>query len=212
MHSLPILVTPSDAAWLRENAPGGFDALDTLRGPRITDAATLLERIDVAPGDTFTREQFHDAIEPSYVLRAGPHTPNRTHAHHAVMPVAYQSGAVQRARPVLADAIKQPPRRVRGMGPTQGTALVDLARTAMVSRERDLDAFAYGDARDVQIVEDSDGLAFMVNGVLPERRTLLPAIFGAITLRNNVPIGYIQADVLGPTALRTRDAAQRTTE
>lgn len=199
-RSLPILVTPAEGAWLRDDKPDGFAALDTLRGARTTDAALLLARLESMPGDSFTREQFHDAIEPSYVLNAGARTPNRTLAHYAATPVAYQHAPLQRARPVLGEAIKLPPRRVRNVSPREGTALIDMARTAMVSRERDLDAFAYGDARDVQIVEDSDGLAFMVNGVLPERRTLLPAIFGAITLRNNVPIGYIQADVLGPTA------------
>ncbi len=198
--ALPILVTPTEAAWLRGDKPAGFGALDVLRGTHATDGSFLLDRLEAMPGNTFTREQFHDAIEPSYVLRADAHTPNRTRAQYAAMPVIFQRGPLQRARPNLARAIQQPPRHVRAVNAREGAALVDMARTAMVSRERDLDAFAYGDARDVQIVEDSDGLAFMVNGVVPGRRTLLPAIFGAITLRNNVPIGYIQADVLGPTA------------
>jgi hypothetical protein len=50
------------------------------------------------------------------------------------------------------------------------------------------------------MVDDGDGLAFALIGVVPERRTLLPAIYGALTLQNGVPVGYSQLDVLGGTA------------
>jgi hypothetical protein len=66
----------------------------------------------------------------------------------------------------------------------------------MVTRQRDLDAFAHGDARDVRLVDDGDGLAFALIGVVPERRLFLPAVYGGLTLRNGVPIGYAQIDVL----------------
>jgi hypothetical protein len=70
----------------------------------------------------------------------------------------------------------------------------------MITRQRDLDAFAYGDARDVRLVDDGDGLAFALVGMLPERRTQLAAVYGMLTLQNGVPIGYSQVDVLAGTA------------
>jgi hypothetical protein len=85
---------------------------------------------------------------------------------------------------------------VRQLGPVAGSRLIDLAREAMVTRSRDLDAFAHGDRRDVRLVDDGDGLAFALIGVVPERRLFLPAVYGALTLRNGVPIGYVQLDVL----------------
>src|SRR5258705_8134165 len=66
----------------------------------------------------------------------------------------------------------------------------------MVTRSRDLDAFAHGDPRDVRLVDDGDGLSFALIGVLPGRRLFLPAVYGALSLRNGVPIGYVQFDVL----------------
>jgi hypothetical protein len=66
----------------------------------------------------------------------------------------------------------------------------------MVTRSRDLDAFAYGDPRDTLLVDDGDGLAFGFIGVVPDRRLFLPAVYGALSLRNGVPIGYVQLDVL----------------
>jgi hypothetical protein len=70
----------------------------------------------------------------------------------------------------------------------------------MVTRARDLMAFEYGDARDVRLVDDGEGLAFAFCGVIPERRFLLPALYGCLTLKNGVPIGYVQVEVIGPYA------------
>ena len=44
------------------------------------------------------------------------------------------------------------------------------------------------------------GLLFAFNGVTPDRRNLLAAIYGCLTIRNGVPIGYVQFDVLGAWA------------
>ena len=70
----------------------------------------------------------------------------------------------------------------------------------MATRERDIDGFAYGDARDAWLVDDGDGLAFTLNGVVPERRAVVPATYGSLTLRNGVPIAYLQVDLAGRSA------------
>ena len=66
----------------------------------------------------------------------------------------------------------------------------------MVTRQRDLDAFSYGDPRDVRLVDCGDGLAFACIGVLPERRLLLESVYGFLTLKNGVPIGYVLTSAL----------------
>jgi hypothetical protein len=52
----------------------------------------------------------------------------------------------------------------------------------------------------IGLVDDGGGLAFTLGGVVAERRLLLPAIFAGLMLRNGVPIGYLQLDVLGSHA------------
>src|SRR5262249_3280496 len=74
--------------------------------------------------------------------------------------------------------------------------LIDMAQVAMATRERDLDNFAYGDCRDVRMVDDGDGLQWILIGTLPERRPILRTTYGMLTLRNGVPIGYVGADAL----------------
>jgi hypothetical protein len=75
-------------------------------------------------------------------------------------------------------------------------ALLDLAYHD-VTRARSLEAFSFADARDAWLVDDGDGLAFAFVGVVPERRHAVASYYGGLTLRNGVPIGYHQADVVG---------------
>jgi hypothetical protein len=69
--------------------------------------------------------------------------------------------------------------------------LIDLANEAMVTRSRDLDAFSYGDPKDVRVFDLGDRLELVAIGLIPERRLLLEGVYGFLTLKNNVPIGYV---------------------
>jgi len=198
--ALPLLVTSAEAAALGALKPPGYAAIDRLRARGETDAAFLLKRVGAMPGDAFTREAFFDAFDASFELEPGPDTPARTRAKFAAAPRGFQTAPLRRERPDLRAELRRPPRAVVPLTRGAGRRAIDLARSAMVTRSRDLDAFAYGDARDVRLVDDGEGLSFAVNGVVPERRALVPATFGCLTLRNGVPIGYVQADVIGRCA------------
>jgi len=198
--ALPLLLTAAESDWARERRPRGFAALDCLRGKAVSDATSFMHLIEALPGDGRTREAFHDAIEPIYLLAPGKDTPSRSLAHHAVGPMVAQRRALRRVRPDLRAEMRRPPLRVRTVSAHEGAQLIELARAAMFTRERDLDAFAYGDPRELRIVHEAGGLAFALNGVIPERRAPIPALFGALSLQNGVPIGYIQLDVAGRSA------------
>ena len=197
---LPVLVTPLEAAALRETKAKGYAAIDRVRGRDETDATFLVRRVLAMPGDLATREAFYDAINPSCELLPAADTPSRTRAQYARAPRAYQTSDLQRARPDLRAAIMQAPRAVNVLDVREGRKVVDLARGAMVTRKRDLDAFAYGDAHESLLVDDGAGLAFAFNGMAPERRAPIAALFGGLTLKNGVPIGYLQVDCVGACA------------
>jgi gamma-glutamylcyclotransferase (GGCT)/AIG2-like uncharacterized protein YtfP len=77
-----------------------------------------------------------------------------------------------------------------------GERAVALAMEAMVTRARDLDVFAWGDARDVRHIDCGDGLSFLMIGARPERRLLLESVYGFLTLKNGVPVGYVLTSAL----------------
>ncbi len=198
--ALPLLVTAAEAAAMRQLELVGLDAIDSLRGKassRVSDALFWLRLIERMPGDSFTREAFHDTIAAGYLLRPGPSTPSRTHALLAKAPVAFQISPLNRDRPDLRAEIARPPRAVHRLAPRDGRQAIQVALGAMLTRGRDLDAFAYGDPRDVRMVDDGAGFCFAVIGTLPERRTQIPAIYGYLSLRNGVPIGYGEVFAIG---------------
>ena len=198
--ALPLLVTAAESQALIEARWPGYAAIDRLRGREVGDAAFLLRRIAVMPGDGFTREAFSDAIDASFVLDGGDDTPSRTMAWFDPAPRSLQRPGPVVDRPDLRAEMSRAPRAVHRLPASDGGALADLARGAMLTRARALAAFSYAEARDAWLVDDGEGLAFGLIGVVPERRQALAATYGGLTLRNGVPIGYLQADIVGASA------------
>ena len=147
------------------------------------------------------REALHDRAAPFYRLAPAPGGPNRTEPRAARSPVVFRSRPFDHRRPDLAAELARPPLAVREVRGGEARELVELARDAMVSRARDLDCFAYGDARDVRRLVHDDGLEFVAIGSRPERRLALSAAYGLLTVRNGVPTGYVQIDGFLSTAL-----------
>ncbi|HEU5293200.1 MAG TPA: hypothetical protein VFU71_00270 [Burkholderiaceae bacterium] len=199
-RALPPLLTHTEAMALRELDLAGYGALDRLRGRDETDAVFLLRRIAAMPGDAFTREAFSDAVDASYELEPGRDTPSRTTAQLRCAPRSWRREPLRRERPDLRAEIARAPSALRRLSLADGQALVDLARGAMALRERSLEAFSFADARDAWLVDDGDGLAFGFVGVVAARRHAIAATYGSLTLRNGVPIGYGQADLVGASA------------
>jgi len=192
---LPLLAHPSQSPGMDEYDLGVRGWVDRMRG-RDSDAAFLVRRFAQLEMSEAAREVAWDALDVPLRLLPGPDTPNRTLAGLGLAAPHFQREPLPRARPDLAVAMHELPRAVRVLGPREGQRYVDLAREAMVTRERDLDAFAYGDARDVRLVDYGDGLQFAAIGVVPERRLVLEGVYGFLTLKNGVPIGYVLASAL----------------
>jgi hypothetical protein len=145
------------------------------------------------------RQTLYEDLELPLVLAPGPDSPSRTRAK-APAPLApppvFQTAALHGGRPDVEAEIARPPVSVRAVGRAGGQRLIDLAREAMVTRGRDLDVFEYGSPEDVRLVDCGDGLRFACIGAIPERRLLLEAVYGLLTLKNGVPTGYVLVSAL----------------
>ncbi len=193
---LPLFAIYSETPGLDEYDYGLRGWLARLKGPSETDASFLARRLPDAVHDDFAREKVWDGLDLPLVLSPGPGTPTRTHAHWPRARVAYQHRPLRRERPDLRAELARPPRAIRAVDEREGQRLIDLARAAMVTRSRDLDAFSYADPRDVRVVDCGAGLQFAAMGVTPERRLLLESVYGFLTLKNGVPIGYVLSSAL----------------
>jgi hypothetical protein len=193
---LPLLALYAETPGLDERDFSVREWLRRMKGPTETDAGFLLRRFSALPLDEATREKLYDALDVPLHLAPVPGGPSRTLAHHGGAPVAFQTRPLSRERPRLAEAVRRRPLAVRAVPRREAQALLELARDSMVTRQRDLDVFSYGDEDDVRIVDYGDGLRFACIGAIPERRLLLEAVYGFLTLKNGVPIGYVLASGL----------------
>ena len=193
---LPLLAAYGETPALDEIDYSPRQWLARLKGHGETDAAFLVRRFAALPMDEFAREKIYDQLDPPLRIMPGGDTPSRTRAWHRTGPTVFRRRPLDRGRPDLGAELRRPPRAVRTVSRREGQRLIDLARTSMVTRSRDLDAFSWGDADDVRLADCGGGLQFAVIGTIPARRLLLETVYGFLTLMNGVPIGYVLSSAL----------------
>jgi hypothetical protein len=188
---LDLLAHPAETPGLDDEALGPRAWLARMSGRRGSDAALVLRGLDARISDGAVREFLYEQLDLTLRLSPAPGTPSRTRAFVEGQPLHFQRTPLNRARPRLPADIRAKPAAVRSVDTAEGRRLIEEARAAMVVRHRDLDAFAYGDPRDVRLVDWGDGLQFAAIGMLPERRLMFESVYGFLTLKNGVPIGYV---------------------
>ena len=182
----------------------GLDELDLgvrgwvkrLKGRDETDAAFLIRRLAALGRDSFENEWAYEALDLPLVLAPGPGGPSRTEAAAEVLAVSFRTAPLDGGRPDVRREVARPPPRVVPATSAEGRRFLDLAREAMITRQRDLDVFQWGDPHDVRLAHFPDGLTFVVIGAVPERRLLLESVYGFLTLKNGVPVGYVLVSAL----------------
>jgi hypothetical protein len=197
-RALSLMVLASETPGLDELDLGLRDWVERLEGPRTreTDASFLVRRFAALDAGPHVRQFLYEDIGLWLRLGPGADTPSRTRARAVRGRVHWQRSPLSGSRPELRTEVMRPPLSVRSVSRTEGARLIDVAREAMVTRSRDLDAFAYGSADDVRRVDFGEGLELVAIGVVPERRLLLEAVYGFLTLKNGVPIGYVLSSAL----------------
>jgi len=168
---------------------GGHAWLERLRGSE-TDAAFIIRRSAAMPVRGMVNDHLYDELGLTLRIAAGPDSPDRTRARMPGHRLVTQRAPLRLARPDIAAGIMTPPTRIRLVGERQARVWLDLAREAMVTRARDLYTFTAASLKDACLIDGGDGLEFFCVGVDPEQRLLLDAVYGILTVRNGVPIGY----------------------
>jgi hypothetical protein len=190
-RALALFVLAAETPGLDELDLGLRAWVERLKGPIETDAAFLVRRFEALDADPLVRQFLYEDIGFWLRLSPGPDTPARTSAKIPRRRIHWQTIPLSRSRPDLLAKGSRPPLSVRSVSHAEGQRLIDVAREAMVTRSRDLDAFAYGSPDDVRRVDCGEGLELVAIGVVPERRLLLEAVYAFLTLKNGVPIGYV---------------------
>jgi hypothetical protein len=163
--------------------------VDQMRGDGETDAVFLINRYSALHASESLRESLFDALDPAFQLSPSMTTPSRTREYKRPKTIQYQERKISRNSIDLRQAANMR-LRFEAVPGNQAKHLVDLAKSAMVSRLRDLDAIAYANADDVVRVHCKHGIQIVLFGMLPEKRYLLESEYSYLMLKNGVVIGY----------------------
>ncbi len=197
---LPQMVTFNESSLFDEYDFTPRQWINRLKSSEETDARFFIKRMEALYQSDFMRESVHDRIDPPYEILPGEATPETSTCRYMKARKIFQNSPLRTARPALPETLFEKTYSIRKLSASGGQTLINLARTTMITHERDLDAFSYGNKHDVRLVEFNDGLQIACIGMTPERRYLLHASYGFLDMRNGMPIGYFPVNTLFNTA------------
>ena len=90
----------------------------------------------------------------------------------------------------LARHVMRPLDRIERLKRPHAARAIDVARSALAARCREVHAMNYANPDEVHLADLGQGAQLVVIGVLPSHRLLLEANYGYLLLSNGVPIGY----------------------
>ncbi len=122
----------------------------------------------------------------------------RTRNSKSVRGVFYHSepagtGLISRSQVSLAAELARRPPQLKKLSRKQGDEVIELIREVMLVRYRELYGTTLGDPRSVVRADVGRGVTIYLWNLPPDRRLPLRAYTAGLTLKNGVPINYIEA-------------------
>lgn len=117
---------------------------------------------------------------------------------HAALPARpYYHRRLLQGRPAdFAGEVRRAPGPLELVAPRRAQRVIDAARAALSQREREFHVIVHGHPREVYRVRAGRGLEIYVIGLEPALRLTLESDYGALLVKNGVPIGYGYAVLL----------------
>jgi hypothetical protein len=122
---------------------------------------------------------------------------------HAVFPVRrrfYHRELVREPSADVVGAIRRPTGPLQLLPRVRGQRIIDAGRAALSQRAREFHVIVHGNPDEVYRVDCGRGLELFVIGLVRRLRLTVESDFGALLVKNGVPIGYGYAVLLGDRA------------
>jgi hypothetical protein len=157
------------------------------------DLAWLVRQCGQMPGSPDDRAEVFGALELPVRWQLGNSAATRTLGKRAVRQVFYHRGPLIQRRDVsLAAELASPPLHLTKLSRREGQRIIDLCREATTVRYRELYGTSRGDPAQVVRAQAGRGVEIFLWGLPPERRLPLRAYQAGFTLKNGIPINYIE--------------------
>src|SRR2546423_5244976 len=156
----------------------------------MTALARLLELFERARRPTEPRDWLWENLRlPILWTPRGPGA-SRTLARLPPARVFFHADGLRRPAAPLTRALAGPLPVLRPAPRALAETLIDAARVAMATRQRELHAFAYPNPDDVLVMDGDRGLRLAFFGIAPGFRLPLEGYYAFLALKNGVPVSY----------------------
>jgi hypothetical protein len=153
----------------------------------------LLDEFEKLPITTAEKTELYDALAIELHWELGDSPASRTRARRQVNELfCHPTPLVRRNQVSLAEEFASPPLPVRRLGFEEGEQILNMCREAVTVRYRELYGTTRGDPNHVYLAEPGRGVQIFLWGLPPARRLPLRAYHAGFTLKNGVPINYIE--------------------
>jgi hypothetical protein len=193
---LSLVVAWAENEGLDDDDVPSWEWIRAAKGPdRRTDLAWLLDVLDAQRlGPQLEAHLFESLNLPLRWDLAGCRD-SITHARLPARPFIH--ARLLSARPAdFAREVLRPPGALQLLAPDRAERVIDAARAALSQREREFHVIVHGHPDEVYRVDAGRGLEIYVIGLVPALRLTLESDYGALLVKNGVPIGYGYAVLL----------------
>ena len=168
--------------------------LDAAQGNRRKSPGWLVKQFEGLPVSGAEKARFYDALHMPVRWRLGNSHISRTRNWKSVSNVFYHPEPLLSRKDVsLAREIARKPPNLKRLSLAPGAKVMDLIREVMLVRYRELYGTTLGDPRSVVRADMGRGVTVFLWSLQPQRRLPLRAYTAGLTLKNGVPINYIEA-------------------
>ena len=188
---------PFAVAWQENDALENDDAfdidswLDMSKGPKTpTRIQFLIKLLRASTLPVELKRYFYDNMDIPLVWKLGDLPVSRT---LAILPTSrrfYQRTPLLGRTPDLRAELAKPASPLRLLSVSAGQTYVQAVNEALAVRNRELFPIVFANPAEVYLFEPGRGLQILIFGMHPEVRLPLETNFGALLVRNSVPVGY----------------------
>ena len=160
---------------------------------RGNDFPWLMERFERLQLPIAHKTEIYDALGVMLNWDLGDAPASRTNFRWPVKRhFFHRAGFIQRRQVSIEEELASPDILVRRLSRAEGEKVLDMERTAVTIRYRELWGTTRGDPTQVVEARPGRGISIFLWGLPPGRRLPLRAYHAGLTVKNGVPIGYIE--------------------
>ena len=168
--------------------------LETAAGKKNATSGWLISRFEQLPLPPQQKAELYESLRVPLGWDLGNSPITRTRNVKPVRDIFYHDGPlISRSQVSLAAELARRPPQLTKLSRSLGEKVMDMIREVMLVRYRELYGTTLGDPKSVVRADVGRGVTIYLWNLPPERRLPLRAYVAGLTLKNGVPINYIEA-------------------